>query len=497
LSLLSFSYSLAYDEIEIEQVVTAPVALSSAINEPSSAAEQDVPSPPLLIDILLSELEDLLAQRRVLALDGGGIRGAFTAEILKSIEKETNKPIYKLFQGGITGTSTGSFIALGLTTPHKATLMNTGPYTSEEIVNFYITRAEHMFPGCCAFDKGILRCPSSAGSKVGCFLKNAFSCFGCFGCFHNCGGLCGPKYRRGPLDKELALLLGNTKLAEALIPVQTTTYDIGKGGGVLHLSSIDPSTNHYLMSAAAAASSAAPTYFPAAEIGTEGSTSHRICIDGGLVENTPILPAIAQAMALSKEDLDVTDLTVVSIGTGQAAGAFNDSNLKHAGALSWARPAIKIGMEGTSAAVDMTFRNIYKRGNYIRIQCALNNDLLEMDEPRNILGLIKEADKLYKDTTSSLHTLIARIRAEEKFIRDLQKVYGSLRNEEFEQVLRKFSALVGTTIEETKKNLLELSQQHLAHPSPFSFQVITYFQDVRLLKILKTIIFKTFRNVAQ
>jgi hypothetical protein len=53
---------------------------------------------------------------RILSIDGGGIRGIIPALILAQIEKQTEKPIYKLFDV-IAGTSTGAILALGLTRP--------------------------------------------------------------------------------------------------------------------------------------------------------------------------------------------------------------------------------------------------------------------------------------------------------------------------------------------------------------------------------------------
>jgi calcium-independent phospholipase A2-gamma len=48
--------------------------------------------------------------KKVLSLDGGGIRGIFTLDILRHIEKSTGKRIIQLFDL-IVGTSTGGFIA--------------------------------------------------------------------------------------------------------------------------------------------------------------------------------------------------------------------------------------------------------------------------------------------------------------------------------------------------------------------------------------------------
>ena len=50
---------------------------------------------------------------RVLAIDGGGLRGLLTLQILKELERRTGRPCHKLFDV-IGGTSTGGIIALAI-----------------------------------------------------------------------------------------------------------------------------------------------------------------------------------------------------------------------------------------------------------------------------------------------------------------------------------------------------------------------------------------------
>lgn len=107
------------------------------------------------------------------------------------------------------------------------------------------------------------------------------------------------------------------------------------------MSSTDPQTNQYFLSEAAAASSAAPTFFPLASIGDGSPTRpRRLCVDGGLFENNPTLSALRQARTVIGDGHDLGDFTVVSVGTGQAAGALSDESLQYAGALAWARTAV-------------------------------------------------------------------------------------------------------------------------------------------------------------
>lgn len=50
---------------------------------------------------------------RILSMDGGGMKGLATVQILKEIEKGTGKPIHELFDL-ICGTSTGGMLAIAL-----------------------------------------------------------------------------------------------------------------------------------------------------------------------------------------------------------------------------------------------------------------------------------------------------------------------------------------------------------------------------------------------
>ena len=54
--------------------------------------------------------------RRVLSIDGGGIRGIIPAMVIAHIEKRMGKPAYELFDL-MVGTSTGGILALGLAHP--------------------------------------------------------------------------------------------------------------------------------------------------------------------------------------------------------------------------------------------------------------------------------------------------------------------------------------------------------------------------------------------
>ena len=72
---------------------------------------------------------------RILALDGGGIKGAFSAAVLASFEKLLGGSIADHFDL-IAGTSTGGISALGLACSLSA----------EEMLSFYRERGPVIFP---------------------------------------------------------------------------------------------------------------------------------------------------------------------------------------------------------------------------------------------------------------------------------------------------------------------------------------------------------------
>jgi len=72
--------------------------------------------------------------RRMLALDGGGIRGVLTLAMLKEIERQIGKPLGEYFDY-IAGTSTGAIMATGLATG----------MTVDQLLAFYRSAGPEMF----------------------------------------------------------------------------------------------------------------------------------------------------------------------------------------------------------------------------------------------------------------------------------------------------------------------------------------------------------------
>lgn len=346
---------------------------------------------------------------RCLSLDGGGVRGVYTAQILQELSEKLPEghPICEFFQGGITGTSTGSFIALALAAPsHKNEIGEwyAGPYTPKEITEFYQQIGSDVFKSWT---------PSNCWSNVtsgygsGCFssIKKAawslLTCFGCFACNQNCGGLCGPKYSNIPLKKVLEEKFGDLRLKDALVPVQVVAYDISLNSPC-YFSSLETPEAKFVD--VALCSSAAPTYFPAVSIEVKPNVKAH-CVDGGIFDNSPVLASLklgVSSYAITFEKAPhIDDFCLLSIGTGKMLSSSRYKSLKHAGLLGWASSAVSMSIDGTTQAAQENLRLIFGSidgDKYYRIQTVLTPELHQMDNPRITPALIDKAGLEDKST---------------------------------------------------------------------------------------------------
>jgi patatin-like phospholipase/acyl hydrolase len=264
---------------------------------------------------------------RILALDGGGIKGTFTAAVLTAFERalvaeeahrlikeravEDEKEARKLAEKSvrltdyfdmIAGTSTGGILALGLGMGLRA----------EDMLAFYEKRGPTVFPIINVRDDPVL----TFGAKLLKAIRSARK----------------PKNDAEVLKDELEEAFKNaprqtlgTSLCRLVIPsVQALT-------GAAHMFC----TNHHpnLVADAgkspvevALATAAAPTFFRAATI------DDRAYLDGGLWANNPTLAALAEAVGRLQVPLNRVD--ILSIGTTSEPQRENPRN---GGFVDWIR----------------------------------------------------------------------------------------------------------------------------------------------------------------
>lgn len=204
---------------------------------------------------------------QILALDGGGIRGIFSAATLAALEEDLGTRVVEHFDL-IVGTSTGGIIALGLG----------AGLSPAEILEFYVDRQRQIFPRWPG--RGIRRCVSA-------------------------------KYSPKPLEAALKEILGERTLADSSKPLVVTSYDVGHNGVHLFKTPHHPRLRRDYrvpMWQVGMATAAAPTYFPAFRLPSE----ERL-IDGGVWANNPAMVGIAEAVSMFGRPLE--QLRLLNLGT--------------------------------------------------------------------------------------------------------------------------------------------------------------------------------------
>jgi uncharacterized protein len=294
---------------------------------------------------------------KVLAIDGGGIRGLIPALVLAEIEQRTSRRVAELVDM-IAGTSTGGILACALGKPD--------PLPAAEIASLYVEEGPRIF------DRSLLKRITSLG------------------------GYLDERYSAGGLVEALERYLGDTPMSAATLPLLLTAYDTESRA--IHLLRSEGEHSGASMVDAAHASSAAPTYFEPVQL--DGAT----LIDGGVFATNPALVAYAEVRG--KLEL------LLSLGTGEHTRPLPYEKVKDWGQLEWARPVIDVVFDGGQDAVDMQLRALLPDG-FVRLQTQLEmaSDDLDDASSDNLDRLRDEAEALIARETATIDDVCERLTA--------------------------------------------------------------------------------------
>ena len=264
---------------------------------------------------------------KVLAIDGGGIRGIIPAVILGALQARLKPELWRCFDL-IAGTSTGGIIALGIGTRGN----NGQPYTPDQLVELYVRNGPAIFR----------KIPIWTWLRQ--FLR--------------------PKYSPGALEATLKKFFQDTRFSSALTPLLISSYDLQSQLPFLfksHRIASDP-TYDWAVSSIARATSAAPTFFPPVALST-GKEDYAL-VDGGVFVNNPAVAAYAEARWLYPE---ATHFVVVSVGTGDRQDRITYDQARKWGLVGWARQIVPVLMDSVSEAVDYELKSL-PGCDYCRLQ---------------------------------------------------------------------------------------------------------------------------------
>lgn len=244
---------------------------------------------------------------RILSLDGGGIKGAFSASVLATLEEDTGQAVAEHFDL-ITGTSTGGILAIGLGLGIPA----------REILQFYVEKGPIIFPG------------TSLLQRTQGLLRQMFK----------------PKHSHSVLRASLADVFGTRKFGESKCRLVIPTYD-AIGGHIFLLKTAHHERFKYDIDAMAVdvalATSAAPTYFAASLFPIHKDASY---VDGGVWANSPVMVGITEAVAFLNIPLDQIDLLTI----GATKVPFNIAKHSDSGIAKWNAGLVDLMFEGQSEA---------------------------------------------------------------------------------------------------------------------------------------------------
>ena len=305
---------------------------------------------------------------RVLAIDGGGIRGLIPATVLAAIERRTARRTAELFDL-IAGSSTGAILALGLAQPGRG---GRPRYTAQALARLYSRQGPAIFS-------------RSAWRRLA-----------------TLDGIADERYPREPLARALAQMLGEAPLSACLTRVMVPTYDLEQRAPFI-FKSWRGDRNGVPMREVALAAAAAPTYFEPALTAVGGAA--RPLIDGGVFANNPAMCAYAEAI---REFPSNSRFLIVSLGTGQLTRPISHEAAAGWGRAAWLRPILDVVFDGVTDTVSYQLRQILG-ADYIRLQTELRGASEAMDDASapNLAALKAEARRLLREQAAELGRLCA------------------------------------------------------------------------------------------
>jgi predicted acylesterase/phospholipase RssA len=301
---------------------------------------------------------------RVLAIDGGGIRGILPAMVLADLERRTNRPIIDLFDL-IVGTSTGGLVALALSCPDAE---GKPRHTARDIVKLYDVEGKRVFS-------------RSVWHKI-----------------RSVGALAEGKYPSGGIEGVLQDYFGECRLKDALADVVVPAYEIERRMPFFFKTANAKQKSYYdyPMKNVIRAATAAPTYFEPMQVQIDGPNDYYALVDGALFAYNPGMCAYVEAL---NRFPDRDSVIMVSLGTGKLTRRLPYDEVKDWGAARWAQPAFALMCDGICDVVDHQLQQLLPETDdgvrqYYRFQARLDVGNDDMDDASNtnirVLKLLAE-----------------------------------------------------------------------------------------------------------
>eukprot|EP01012_Entosiphon_sulcatum_P010944 TRINITY_DN16547_c0_g1_i1.p1 TRINITY_DN16547_c0_g1~~TRINITY_DN16547_c0_g1_i1.p1 ORF type:complete len:379 (+),score=63.18 TRINITY_DN16547_c0_g1_i1:19-1155(+) len=362
---------------------------------------------------------------RILAIDGGGIRGIVPALLLQKLEELTGQRACELFDL-IAGVSTGGFIGMLAASPQH--------YSASYIADIYRSHREEIFvpneppqaqaAGSVAKEgqtsegeadeddvarRNAEWIQSVTGSMIDWSVQQCNSIIGKSRAFY------GHKYSPSGLEAMMERHFGDLTLKDCNPPILVPSYDIHSGQPYFFSTVAacqSPNCNFFLKHVGRA-TSAAPSFFPPMLMGpATGTEPSGAFIDGCVMCGNPALSAFLSVRGAFPPE---TPFIVVSLGTGSVKATVAHEEAKSWGLMQWAVPLMRILLDGSNTLVHQQMRLLFPVGStdqhYYRFQLALPEENGDIDNgsaenvatlERLVLQYIEEQDSVLRHVASQL-----------------------------------------------------------------------------------------------
>ncbi|MBO9533853.1 MAG: patatin-like phospholipase family protein [Solirubrobacteraceae bacterium] len=304
---------------------------------------------------------------RVLAIDGGGIRGMLPGVVLAELERLTGRPTHQLFDL-IAGASAGGLVAAALCVPGE---QDGARWTATEVTGLFEREGARIF------QRSLRRS-----------LRTRF-------------GFSRPRYSDRVLNEVLTDYCGQVRMRESTTGLMICAYDVERRIPVRFTSwaAKESDAHDRALWQVARATIAAPTYFAPMRLTPPGKHAPGSLIDGGIVAHNPALLGAIEGATMRPQE----PVTIVSLGTGELNKRLRWEDASTWGSVRWARPIIDMFFDASSAIVQEQLTRMLGERNH-RFQIPLTGCTEAMDDasPRNLAALRRNAELLIEQRHDEL-----------------------------------------------------------------------------------------------
>lgn len=248
---------------------------------------------------------------RVLVVEGGGVRGIVTGQILGRLEERLGSRLRAHFDL-LAGTSSGGISVMALASDSIG--------HAYELSDIFHNRAEDVFR----------RAPNPV--RLPALIR-------------------GSRYLASGFDAVAGDVLGERWLSECQVPCLVASYLIEEGRlkmfGSIRGRDESGEAEDFRLVDLARATTAAPAFFPPVRI-TSTRGREYWCVDGGIYANAPVLQALTEVRDRFGVDRPIE---LVSVGPGGRPPQISVEQARQWGGISWLKPVFDVQVQALNEQV--------------------------------------------------------------------------------------------------------------------------------------------------